>query len=91
MLLREDLLAIGKRNVERGQELVYRQRAVVRARRQAGLETEINEDVLRLFERLLDKFEDDFARLTPTETANGNAGSVEPKAEPEGQTALEDD
>jgi hypothetical protein len=39
----------------------------------------------------LGKFEDDFARLTPTETANGNAGSVEPKAEPEGQTALEDD
>jgi hypothetical protein len=65
MLLREDLLAIGKRNVERGQELVYRQRAVVRARRQAGLETEVNKGVLRLFERLLGKFEADLARLSP--------------------------
>jgi hypothetical protein len=91
MLLREDLLAIGKRNVERGQELVYRQRAVVRARRQAGLETEANEDVLRLFERLLGKFEDDLARLTPTKTANGNGTSEEPKTEPEGQTALKHD
>jgi hypothetical protein len=63
MLLSEDLLAIGKRNVERAQELVYRQRAVVRSRRQAGLETEVNQDVLRLFERLLAKFEADLARL----------------------------
>jgi hypothetical protein len=66
MLLSEDLLAIGKRNVERGQELVYRQRAVVRARRQAGLETEVNKGVLRLVERLLGKFEADLARLSPT-------------------------
>jgi hypothetical protein len=64
MLLREDLLAIGKRNVERGQELVYRQRAVIRARQQAGLETEVNEDVLRLFERSLAKFAADLARLS---------------------------
>jgi tellurite resistance protein len=79
MLLREDLLAIGKRNVERGQELVYRQRAVVRARQQAGLETEVNEDVLRLFERLLDKFEDDLARLSSslktTPALTGRTGS----------------
>jgi hypothetical protein len=84
MLLNEDLLAIGKRNVERGQELVYRQRAVVRARRQAGLETNVNEDVLRLFERLLGKFEDDLARLSPDKGPSGNAGVVEPKAESEG-------
>jgi hypothetical protein len=78
MLLREDLLAIGKRNVERAQELVYRQRAVVRGRRQAGLETDVTEDVLRLFERLLGKFEDDLARLTPDIEPNANVGLVEP-------------
>jgi hypothetical protein len=64
MLLHEDLLTIGKRNVERAQEIVYRQRAVVRARRQAGLDTEVNEDVLRLFERSLAKCEADLARLS---------------------------
>ena len=68
-MLSKDLLAIGKRNVERAQELVYRQRAVVRNRRQAGLETDINEDVLRLFERSLAKFEADLARLSGSSKA----------------------
>ena len=69
MLLSNDLLEIGKRNVERSQELVYRQRAVVRGRRQAGLDTEVNEDVLRMFERLLAKCEADLARLSPSSKA----------------------
>jgi hypothetical protein len=77
MLLREDLLAIGKRNVERGQELVYRQRAVVRARQKAGLETEVNEEVLRLFERSLAKFEADLARLTSSMGAPALTGRSE--------------
>jgi hypothetical protein len=64
MLVRADLLTIAKRNVERGRQLVDRQRVVVHNRELAGLETKPNEDVLRLFERLLAKFEGDFARLS---------------------------
>jgi hypothetical protein len=88
MLLHEDLLAIARRNVARARQLVESQRAVVHRREIAGLGTELSEEVLRMFERSLAKFEDDLARLTPTKTAS-NAGSAEPHTEPEGQTALE--
>ena len=63
MLVREDLLTIAKRNVERGRELVDSQRVVVCNLKTAGLETKPNEDVLNMFERQLAKFEDDHARL----------------------------
>ena len=63
MLGREDLLAIAKRHVEEGRQRVLRQRDVVHNLQVAGLETKVNEDVLRVFERLLAKSEEDHARL----------------------------
>jgi ribulose bisphosphate carboxylase small subunit len=64
MLLREDLLTNAKQSVERGREIVDRQRVVVHNMERAGLDTEPNKDVLRTFERLLAKFEDEYARLS---------------------------
>jgi hypothetical protein len=64
MLLHEDLLTLAKQHVEQGRQRVVRQREVVHNLQVAGLETKVNEDVLRLFERLLAKSEDDHARLS---------------------------
>lgn len=64
MLLHEDLLALAKQQVEQTHQLVFRQREVIRNLQAAGLETKVNEDVLRMFERLLAKSEDNHARLS---------------------------
>jgi hypothetical protein len=64
MLTREDLVTIARQSVERGREIVDRQREVVHNLERAGLDTEPNKDVLRTFERLLAKFEDNHARLS---------------------------
>jgi hypothetical protein len=82
MLLREDLLKVAKRNVERSRELVYRQRAVVRNLQEAGLETTINEGVLGMFERSLAKCESELDRLSPKKPVAVPA-HTEPKAESE--------
>ena len=86
MLLHEDLLTIAKRNVEQASELVYRQRAVVRNLKQAGLDTQINEDVLRMFERSLGKCQSELDRLS-TKGPVAITRFMEPKIEPEQATA----
>jgi|SRR3954469_17765143 hypothetical protein len=64
MLLRDDLLGIAKKHVEQGRERVDRQRKVVKNLNLNGLDTGFSEDVLRMFERLQSKFEEDHARLS---------------------------
>ena len=82
MLLHDDLLAIARRNVERGRQLVDSQRGVVHRREVAGLDTELSEEVLRMFERSLAKFEADLARLSPrSEAAPGLTGRTESEQE----------
>ena len=64
MLLRDDLLVIATEHLEKSRERVDRQRKVVNNLKLVGRDTKISEDVLRLFERLQSKFEDDHARLS---------------------------
>ena len=70
MLPRELLITLAKRHVEDGRQRVDRQREVVNNLKLAGLETKINEDVLRLFERLQAKFQADHDRLVRTGSAS---------------------
>ena len=64
MLTREDLISIAGCHVEHGRQRVERQQSVIANMQLAGLDTRINEDVLRLFERHLSKFEGDLARVS---------------------------
>ena len=82
MLLRDDLLTVATRNVEQSRDQVNRQRSVVRNMQAAGLETQINEDVLRMFERSLAKCEAALARLSPTEAVS-ITGPMDPEIGPE--------
>jgi hypothetical protein len=63
MLPREYLITLAKRHVEHGRQRIDRQREVVNNLKLAGLETKINEDVLRLFERQQAKFQDHYDGL----------------------------
>ena len=63
MLPREYLISLAKRHIDHGRQRIDRQREVVNNLTRAGLETKINEDVLRLFERQQAKFQDHYDRL----------------------------
>jgi len=64
MLPRGDLLELAKQHVEEARKRVDRQRKVVENLNFAGRDTKVNEEVLRLFERLQAKVEADQARLS---------------------------
>jgi hypothetical protein len=61
----ETTLARARRHVIDGRQIVERQRAIIRVRETARLDSAGTRSTLKTFEEILEIFEDHLARLTP--------------------------